>query len=360
MIAQESGPAALPDSRLAAEAAVKYVNTELGGTAGRPLQLETCVTDGSPEQSSACANQLLEKHPVAFVGESELGTAGSVPIIEKAGVPLVGAAGVTPELVLSHDAFAFGLDAVGDWSGWTKYLATDGQAKTINLINLDIPAAPVFEKVVRSVAEANGAKVGKVVSLPLSATDVTAQMAAAADGNPDVIMVVSSAQLCVPAAQAHESIAPQTKLFLPGICSSPQTTEAAGSAMDGALIGVGGLNPYDTKQPDVATYRAALDTYGHQVPLSQFAGNAFTAVMNLKAVLDKLGPTGVTPDAITSAIRAGSAVPSFMTDTYTCDGKVPASPSTCVRGRRVLKVTGNQLADLSDRWYDGTSQVNLG
>ena len=101
IIAQERGPAALPDSRLAAEAAIKYVNTELGGAAGRPLQLESCITDGSPEQSSACANQLLEKHPVAFVGESELGTAGSVPIIEKAGVPLVGAAGITPELVVS-------------------------------------------------------------------------------------------------------------------------------------------------------------------------------------------------------------------------------------------------------------------
>ena len=360
MIAQESGPAALPDSRLAAEAAVKYVNTELGGVGGRPLQLETCTTDGSPEQSSTCANQLLEKHPVAFVGESELGTAGSVPIIEAAGIPLVGAAGITPELVLSHDAFAFGLDAVGDWSGWTKYLTTDGKAKTINLINIDIPAAPVFEKAVRSVAEANGGKLGKVVSLPLSATDVTAQMAAAADGNPDVVMAVVSAQLCVPAAQAHESIAPQTKLFLPGICSSPQTISAAGSSMDGALVGVGSLNPYDQTQPDVATYRRAVDSYGDHVPLSQFAGNAFTAVMNLKAVIDKLGPTGVTPVAITNAIRAGKDVHSFMTDTYTCDGTVPLSPGTCVRGRRVLEVKDGQLSNLSDRWYDGTGEVDLG
>jgi len=360
MIAQESGPAALPDSRQAAAAAVKYVNTELGGAAGRPLQLDTCVTDGSPEQSSACANQLLEKHPVAFVGESELGTAGSVPIIEKAGVPLVGAAGVTPELVLSHDAFAFGLDAVADWAGWTKYLATDGKAKTINLINLDIPAAPVFEKAVRSVAAANGAKVGRVVSLPLSATDVTAQMAAAAEGGPDVIMAVVTAQLCVPTAQAHESISPQTKLFLPGTCSGPQTIAAAGSSMDGALVGVGALNPYDKRQPDVATYRRALDTYGDHVPLSQFAGNAFTAVMNLKAVLDKVGPTSVTPDAIVSAIKAGADVPSFMTDTYACDGKVPGSPSTCVRGRRVLEVKKGELATLSDRWYDGTTQVDFG
>ncbi|HZQ59677.1 MAG TPA: ABC transporter substrate-binding protein [Acidimicrobiales bacterium] len=360
MISQESGPAALPDSRLAAQAAVKFVNTALGGAAGRPLKLDTCVTDGSPEQSSACANQLLEKHPVAFVGESELGTAGSVPIIEKAGVPLVGAAGVTPELVLSKDAFAFGLDAVADWAGWTKYLATDGKAKTINVINLDIPAGPVFETVIRSVAGANGAKVGKVVSLPLTATDASSQMAAAAEGNPDVIMAVTSAQLCVPVAQAHESIAAQSKLFLPGICASPQTISAAGSAMEGALVGAGSLNPYDTGQHDVATYRHALDTYGDHVPLSEFAGNGFTAVMNLKAVIDKLGAASVTPEAIISAFRAGAQAPSFMTDTYTCDQSVVSSPITCVRGRRVLQVKGSKLVSLSDQWYDGTGQVKFG
>ncbi|HTN79655.1 MAG TPA: ABC transporter substrate-binding protein [Acidimicrobiales bacterium] len=360
IIAQERGPAALPDSRLAAEAAVRYVNTELGGAAGRPLQLESCVTDGSPEQSSACANQLLEKHPVAFVGESELGTAGSVPIIEKAGVPLVGAAGITPELVVSTHAFAFGLDAVADWSGWTKYLATDGNAKKINLINIDIPAAPVFEAAVRSVAEANGATLGKVVSLPLNATDVTSQMAAAAEGDPDVIMAVTSAQLCVPAAQAHESVAPKPKLFLPGICSSPETLAAAGSSMEGALIGVGQLNPYDTSDPEVATYRRVLDTYGDHVPLSQFAGNAFTAVMNLKAVVDDLGPENVTAESITSAFRAASNAASFMTDTSTCDMTVPISPITCVRGRRVLEVKDGALSDLSDKWYDGTTEVKLG
>ena len=52
MISQESGPGALPDARQAAEAAVGYVNAELGGAGGHPLKLETCITDGSPEQSS--------------------------------------------------------------------------------------------------------------------------------------------------------------------------------------------------------------------------------------------------------------------------------------------------------------------
>jgi branched-chain amino acid transport system substrate-binding protein len=360
MISQESGPAAIPDARLAAQAAVAYVNKELGGAAGRPLKLETCVTDGSPEQSSACANKLLESHPVAFVAESELGTAGSVPIIEKAGIPLVGAAGVTPELVLSSDAFAFGLDAVGDWAGWTKYLATDGKAKKINVVNLDIPAGPVFAKVIRSVAAANGAKVGKVVSLPLNATDASPQVAAAAEGNPDVIMAVTSTQLCLPVTQAHASIAPSTKLFLPGTCSGPETIKAAGPAMSGVLVGSGSLNPYDTSQPEVKKYRRALDKYGKHVPLSQFASNGFTSVMNLKDVLDKLGTANATPAAITSALRASAKTPSFMTDTYTCDKTVVSSPITCVRGRRVLLVKGSKLSDVSRRWYDGTSQVSVG
>lgn len=361
MISQESGPAALPDSRLAAEAAVAYVNAELGGAGGRPLQLESCVTDGSPEQSSSCANTLLEKNPVAFVAESELGTAGSVPIIDAAGVPLVGVAGVTPELVSSQNASAFGLDAVGDWAGWTKYLTTDGAALKINLLNIDIPAAPVFEAVVRSVAEANGATLDKVVSLPLTATDVTAQMAAVSQGDPDVIMAVSSAQLCVPVSQAHASLAASTKLFLPGICGSPQTLEAGGSSIDGAYIGFGSLNPYDTSEPEVATFRRALDTYStEEVPLSQFSGNAFTAVINLKNVVDGLDPAAVTAAAIAAAIKAGVDVPSFMTDNYTCDGRLPFSPVTCSRGRSVFQVQDGELTNLSDQWYDGTAEVKLG
>jgi ABC-type branched-subunit amino acid transport system substrate-binding protein len=304
---------------------------------------------------------LLEQQPVAFVGETELGTAGSVPIIEQAGVPLVGAAGVTPELVVSKTAYAFGLDAVGDYAGWTKYLTTDGGARTINLLNLDIPAAPVFEAVVRSVAEANGATVDKVVSLPLAATDAASQMAAVAEGDPDVIITTTSAQLCVPIAQAHAGIAPDTKLFLPGICGSPQTLAAAGSAIDGAYIGFGSLNPYDQTDPQVATYRRALDTYADgEVPLSQFAGNAFTAVLNLKDVIDGLDPASVTPSAISAAIQSGVDVPSFMTDNYTCDQRLPFSPVTCSRGRRVFEVTGGELTNLSEQWYDGSADVALG
>jgi hypothetical protein len=129
--------------------------------------------------------------------------------------------------------------------------------------------------------------------------------------------------------------------------------------MEGVLVGLGSLNPYDTDDREVSAYRRGLDTYGDDVPLSQFAGNAFTAVMNVKAVIDGIGADNVTPDAIIEALRAGTDVASFMTDTYTCDSGVVASPITCVRGRRVYEVTGSELSDLSDQWYDGTPEVEL-
>src|SRR5688572_29701940 len=43
------------DVREATEAAVKYINAELGGLGGRPIKLEICITNSSPESSAGCA-----------------------------------------------------------------------------------------------------------------------------------------------------------------------------------------------------------------------------------------------------------------------------------------------------------------
>ncbi len=360
MISQEAGPAAIPDSRLAAQAAVNYVNAKVGGAAGHPLKLVTCITDGSPEESSACANQLLADHPLAFVGESELGTAGSVPIIAGAGIPLVGPAAVTPELITSPDAFSMGLDAVSGTAGWTKYMTTRGKVKTFNLINLDIPAAPIIQKIVASVAVANGAKLGVTTSLPETATDATAQMAAAASGNPAAILAITSQQLCVPVMLAHASVAPNIPLYMPGICGVPSLLRAAGSAANGVYIGFGHYDPNDTSIPDVATYRKALAEYGSKnIQLSEFASNAFAAVMNLRVIIDQIGPS-VTPAAVINALKATNNQPGFMGESYSCDHRVPLAVSACASGIRMLKVENGKLVDVGGAWYDGSTQIKLG
>ena len=294
-----------------------YVNAELGGAGGRPLQLETCITDGSPEQSSGCANQLLEQDPVAFVGEAEIGTTGSMPIIERAEVPRFGPAAITPELITSPGSFALGLDLVPGWSSWTEYLTAElGRRKEGELHRRRVQRRagdPTDREVGR---RGQRCRDGETSLYPATATDVSPQMAAVIGGSPDVIVAVPSAGTCVPLMQAHQSLAPDVPFFLPGICGDPRILEAAGDAAEGTYIGFSRLNPYDTSDPEVAMYRRALDTYAtEEVPLSEFASNSFAAVVNLKTLIDSLGDD-VTAAVLSETIVATTDEPNFMAEPY--------------------------------------------
>src|SRR5690606_31806189 len=58
MINQENTPVgSYPELSSATRAAIEFVNAELGGVHGRPLELEVCNTEFSPEGSTACAQK---------------------------------------------------------------------------------------------------------------------------------------------------------------------------------------------------------------------------------------------------------------------------------------------------------------
>ena len=52
-----------PEVRADAEAAVRYVNAELGGVGGHPLRLESCVTDGTPALPSCRSSPARRSRP---------------------------------------------------------------------------------------------------------------------------------------------------------------------------------------------------------------------------------------------------------------------------------------------------------
>src|SRR6187200_1906286 len=69
----ESGPVTFPEYRQAAEAAAKYINDYKGGINGHPIKIVSCATDGQPATSARCANQVLDKKPVAILGGADTG-----------------------------------------------------------------------------------------------------------------------------------------------------------------------------------------------------------------------------------------------------------------------------------------------
>src|SRR5918911_5419826 len=70
-------------------AAADYVNKELGGLKGRPIEIDTCNPNLDPAATTACANKAVEANPLLVGGESLLFGQNGQPVIEKAGLPMM-------------------------------------------------------------------------------------------------------------------------------------------------------------------------------------------------------------------------------------------------------------------------------
>ena len=75
LINMENSPAgSFPEARVAIEAAADWVNSELGGINGRPIELVTCITDFSIEKSQSCAQEMVMAGVVAVTTGIDMGS----------------------------------------------------------------------------------------------------------------------------------------------------------------------------------------------------------------------------------------------------------------------------------------------
>ena len=84
-----SAAASSPESYQAAEAAVDYVNDNLGGVKGRPLKLIHCESLGTPDSVINCANQAVDDKPDVVIKGVDVAGGSAVPIVTGAGIAYV-------------------------------------------------------------------------------------------------------------------------------------------------------------------------------------------------------------------------------------------------------------------------------
>ena len=112
----EGDPAGtFPEYRQAAEAAVKYINEELGGVGadykagkpGRPIKLESCKMAITPADSQRCANELASKKPLLVI--SSLNFFGNhFSIYQAAKIPVLVGVPITALDFTSPGVYAIG------------------------------------------------------------------------------------------------------------------------------------------------------------------------------------------------------------------------------------------------------------
>jgi branched-chain amino acid transport system substrate-binding protein len=334
MINQEDTPlGSYPEVRVAAEAAVAWINAELGGVGGRPVELLTCVTSFDPDRSRACALDLLDAGVVAFVGGVDVTSDGSIDEIEAAGLAEFGGVPANLAEQRSDRVFAFSGGDVGALAAFLQHASETGASRALIAYGEGVPS---FEVAARDYARAVGEMLGLTIELvpyPIFTDDPSVVFGPAGAADADAVLVLAATSSCVPFMRAASES--DAQLYLTGACANAEAIDAAGDAASSVLFNAEGS--FDGALADAAIFRAVTERYADE-PAFGAGTVSFRGVMNLYALLLDTGPDPTT-DALVDLARSARRRPSFWGYPYTCDGEqVPGLPALCAPQQVVFGV----------------------
>jgi branched-chain amino acid transport system substrate-binding protein len=356
MINQENTPlGSFPELRLAASAAVEFINTELGGVDGRPIQFEPCITTFSVEKSQACAQNLVQKGAVAVTGGIDITSNGSIPILEQNQVPMIGGVPVNNDEMRSPISFQFSGGSPGAMVAFADYAAKTQGAKKVVMIYGDY-AAIKSAAVDYGVAELNRLGVNDVteIAYPITSTDFLPVLTRAKESNPDTIILSAADTACAPAMKTAKDLGITATMYLVGACAAPTIADEIGEdAVAGRIFNVEGPITTSGDNVDAQIYGAAIAKYGDPALPAASAGTvSFRNVMNIYSLMKELGPDNISSASLLAAVRGAVDRPSFNGHPYTCDGRqVPNLPSLCAPQEILVVHENGTLRQLTD-WID--------
>ena len=352
MINQENSPVgSFPEVRAAAQAAVNWINAELGGVNGRPIEFKTCITSFSVEQSQACAQQLVQDGAVAVISGIDITANGSLPILEQNGIPMISAVPTTLAELRSSHVVSFSGGTTGADVAFVAHAAENG-AKRIAIAygqfeSFEVPAVDYGAKV----AESLGLET-TLIPFSMATTDFLPVVQSAIDSGADAITIAAADSACVPIIMTLHDLGYTGTVYMVGSCAAVEILAQIPDDIQADVV-------FNREGPSATTneremYFDVADRYADE-PAGGAGTVSFRAVMNLWAVLTAIGPD-ITPAAITERFASSVDQPSFWRHPYTCDGKqVPGMPALCSPQQTLFSMP-DDLVDhavpVTDDWID--------
>lgn len=317
--ALEGDPAGtFPEYRIAAEAAVQYINNELGGIgsdlaagkAGRPIKLEICKMAVNPTDSTKCANEIAAKKP--FIVFSPLNFFGNhFATYNAAKIPVLVGTPISPADFTSAGTFAIGGGGgcLGVHTGLIEFATKDlnGTKVAVPWANTppgvfcyhDLEKKPLNVLNGTTVAKDNAAALTKPklthIGVPIlpGQADVTPQAQQVLDFKPDVIVFSAQGADCWTFVNALGKLGwtpSKIPLVLSGACTDDVKAKEAGDLAKGIYF-VGATPITQTAnlkgllQDQSKVYLAKSDQYGAKdEKFKGFATQGFLAMMNIWVV----------------------------------------------------------------------------
>ncbi|MFM8562463.1 MAG: ABC transporter substrate-binding protein [Acidimicrobiia bacterium] len=360
MINQENSPVgSFPEMRAAVQAAVGWINAELGGVNGRPIELVPCITSFSVEQSQACAQELVQKGAVAVISGIDITANGSLPILEQNGIPLISALPTTLAELRNEKVVSFSGSITGAYVAFISHAAAQGATKVAiaygQFESFEVPAKEYGAKV----AEKLGLKT-TLVPFALGTTDYLPVIQAAIDSGAEAVIVAAADTACVPVITTTFDLGYTGQVYSVGACAAREIVAEIPDEIQARII-FNSEGPPTSETIEGNLFLAATERYVDE-PAGGSGTVSFRAMMNLWAALVAVDSAGspITPDAISEQLLSAVDAPSFWGHPYTCDRRqVPGFPALCSPQQTLFKVLDDVggVTSIVDEWIDVPSYV---
>jgi branched-chain amino acid transport system substrate-binding protein len=307
-----SAAASSPESFQAAEAAVDYVNDNLGGIKGRPLKLAHCESLGTPDSAINCANQAVDAKPDVVIKGVDVAGGSAVPIVTGAGLPYVTLNAGSPDEVNHNLAFSLTSGFAAQFSPVAAYAKTKGY-KSLGVIytNVQPLSTPLNGPFASLLAKDGISYVPEPVDI--TAANVTAEYNALVAKHVGAILVVTTLAQCTATLQARASLSDSTPLFMSSSCNVPSSlSSVSSSATNGTVFALLDTSAVPT-DPDTKAYLEAMKTYEPAANVGSFAPSGFESIMDFyRAMLTAKDPSTLDAASIATTLKSAANIPLFM------------------------------------------------
>jgi branched-chain amino acid transport system substrate-binding protein len=327
-----SAAASSPESYQAAEAAVDYVNDNLGGVKGRPLKMTHCESLGTPDSAINCANQAVDAKPDVVIKGVDVAGGSAVPIVTGAGLPYVTLNAGSPSEVDHKLAFSLSSGFAAQFAPVAAYAKTKGY-KSLGVIytNVQPLSTPLNGPFAQLLAKDGISYVPEPVDI--TAADVTSEYNALIAKHVGAILIVTTLAQCTASLQARSSLSDSTPLFMSSSCDVPSAlSSVSASTTDGTIFAFQDTSavPGDA---DTKTYLQAMKTYEPSASVGSFAPSAFESIMDFyRAMLTAKDPSTLDAASVATTLESAKSTPLFMGggETFSCGQSFFAGePSVC-------------------------------
>jgi branched-chain amino acid transport system substrate-binding protein len=351
---EQGGPPSetFPQATLAAQATVKFINSQLGGVHGHPVQLSTCFIAAVEAQGTTCGDQMVNTKGVEAIAEGidAVGNASMYGVVNGAIPTLVGVS-ADPADDTGKNVFELEGSGTSATVAFGPFLRSQyPNDKTVAIAYQNLPGAVPISQAIEKSAKASGFTV-TMIPYSSTATDLIAQATQ-----------MEQAQLTVPdcgfvdcplMAKALSEIGGSKPAL-----SVPLWTDLPGAAFPGGdlphwIAGEATANLASTQDPGVAAYDKTIEANGLSAvnAINPFAGIAFGSLLLAVKLMDEIPFSSLSPAAVTAKLKSYTGSIPLGPTSINCSGTLyPADTNSCSDYDQFYEYEGHGQWKLLEGW----------